>query len=45
MNTICDVYDESNYKGLKRTLLRFHRKVAPYRVSFAISASGKLTTF
>lgn len=43
MNTICDAYDESDYKGLKRTLLRFHRKVAPYRISFSVSAAGKLT--
>ncbi|XP_050301645.1 DNA polymerase subunit gamma-2, mitochondrial [Anthonomus grandis grandis] len=40
MTTICDAYDESEYKGNSRTLLRFHRKLAPYRISFAIVSSG-----
>lgn len=39
LNTICDAYDQSAYKGISRTLLRFHRKLAPYRISFAISTS------
>ncbi|XP_066254386.1 DNA polymerase subunit gamma-2, mitochondrial isoform X2 [Euwallacea similis] len=38
MNTICDAYDESTYKGKVRTLLRFHRKIAPYSITFAIFA-------
>lgn len=40
MNTLCDAYDEPAYKGYHRTLLRFHRKLAPYRISFAIAGSG-----
>ncbi|KAH1025848.1 hypothetical protein HUJ05_010492 [Dendroctonus ponderosae] len=40
MNTICDAYDESEYKGNKRALLRFHRKLAPYSISFAIASGG-----
>lgn len=40
MNTICDAYDETEYKGNKRVLLRFHRKLAPYNISFAIASGG-----
>lgn len=40
INSICDSYDEPEYKGTKRTLLRFHRKLAPYSISFAIAGGG-----
>jgi len=40
LNAICDAYDEPEYKSKKRTLLRFHRKLAPYSISFAITAVG-----
>ncbi|KAF5293804.1 hypothetical protein FQA39_LY03289 [Lamprigera yunnana] len=39
LNTICDAYDEPEFQGKTRSLLRFHRKVAPYKISFAISSS------
>ncbi|CAG9773779.1 unnamed protein product [Ceutorhynchus assimilis] len=39
INTLCDAYAEPEYKDTKRTLLRFHRKLAPYSISFSI-ASG-----
>lgn len=37
INAICDAHDEPEYKGHKRTLLRFHRKLAPYSISFAVA--------
>lgn len=42
INSICDSYDEPEYKGTKRTLLRFHRKLAPYSISFAIAGGGSM---
>lgn len=42
LNTLCDSYDESVHHDVKRSLLKLHRKIAPYRISFAVSASSKL---
>ncbi|KAL1498219.1 hypothetical protein ABEB36_009053 [Hypothenemus hampei] len=39
LNTICDAFTDSEYKGIQRTVLRFHRKLAPYKISFAISSA------
>lgn len=39
LNTICDAYEEPIFKGVQRPLLHFHRKIAPIKLSFAITAS------
>nr|CAI5823090.1 unnamed protein product [Callosobruchus analis] len=36
LNFLCDGFDEPLFQGKPRTMLRFHRKLAPYLVSFAI---------
>lgn len=41
LNTLCDAYEEPLYHEEKRPLLRFHRKLAPYKISFAVTSSGK----
>ncbi|KAF7286111.1 hypothetical protein GWI33_007759 [Rhynchophorus ferrugineus] len=43
LNTICDAYEESEYKGNSRTFFRFHRKLAPYRISLTLAASSPET--
>lgn len=42
LNAICDAYDEPLFQEDKRQLLRLHRKLAPYRISFAVTGSSKL---
>jgi DNA polymerase gamma 2 len=34
---LCDAYDEPLFLGLPRQMLRFHRKLAPYKASFSAS--------
>lgn len=41
LNTLCDAYEEPLYHEEERPLLRFHRKLAPYKISFAITSSRK----
>ncbi|XP_031346500.1 DNA polymerase subunit gamma-2, mitochondrial [Photinus pyralis] len=43
LNCIWDAYDEPDFIGKPRPLLRFHRKLAPYKISFAISATKSST--
>lgn len=44
LNTLCDAYDDVPYQGNTRPVLRFHRKIAPYKFSFTINNSGIYTT-
>lgn len=37
---VCDAYDEPLFLGLPRQMLRFHRKLAPYKASFSASSSS-----
>jgi DNA polymerase gamma 2 len=37
---LCDAYDEPLFLGLPRQVLRFHRKLAPYKASFCASSSS-----
>lgn len=37
---LCDAYAEPLFLGLPRQVLRFHRKLAPYKASFSASASN-----
>jgi glycyl-tRNA synthetase (class II) len=37
---LCDAYDEPLFLGLPRQVLRFHRKLAPYKASFSASSSS-----
>ncbi|KAG5877045.1 hypothetical protein JTB14_006525 [Gonioctena quinquepunctata] len=41
MNAICDAYDESVFQDKPRELLRLHKKLAPYKISFAITATNQ----
>jgi len=38
---ICDAFDELLFQDLPRQVMRFHRKIAPYKASFSASASSK----
>ncbi|VEN62257.1 unnamed protein product [Callosobruchus maculatus] len=40
LNFLCDGFDEPLFQGKPRTMLRFHRKLAPYMVSFVISGTN-----
>lgn len=42
MNTICDAYEELKFNDKTRPVLRLHRKICPYKISFAISSPSKL---
>ncbi|GLV46022.1 DNA polymerase gamma subunit 2 [Carabus blaptoides fortunei] len=44
LNTLCDAYDDPVFQDVSRPLLRFHRKIAPYKISFAISTSNAANT-
>ncbi|KAK9887681.1 hypothetical protein WA026_000003 [Henosepilachna vigintioctopunctata] len=35
LNSLCDAYEEPVIQSEKRPLFRFHRKVAPYKISFS----------
>ncbi|XP_068084430.1 DNA polymerase subunit gamma-2, mitochondrial [Anabrus simplex] len=37
---LCDAYDETTFLGLPREIMRFHRKLAPYKASFAAASSS-----
>ncbi|PNF36374.1 hypothetical protein B7P43_G18031 [Cryptotermes secundus] len=37
---VCDAYDEPLFLGVPRQMLRFHRKLAPYKASFSASSSS-----
>lgn len=37
---LCDAYDETSFAGLPREVMRFHRKLAPFKLSFSASASS-----
>ncbi|XP_049801370.1 DNA polymerase subunit gamma-2, mitochondrial [Schistocerca nitens] len=37
---LCDAYDETAFAGLPREVMRFHRKLAPFKLSFSASASS-----
>ncbi|XP_049817230.1 DNA polymerase subunit gamma-2, mitochondrial isoform X2 [Aethina tumida] len=39
VNTVCDAYDEPKFQGKPRPMLHFHRKLAPYKISFAIDSA------
>lgn len=41
LNTLCDAYEEPPFQNEKRPLLKFHRKLAPFKIAFAISSSSK----
>ncbi|CAH1116035.1 unnamed protein product [Phaedon cochleariae] len=41
LNSICDAFDEAPFQDKKRLLFRFHRKLAPYKISFALSGSNQ----
>lgn len=41
LNTLCDAYDTPLFQGNPRPLLRLHRKLAPYKISFAIPTIRK----
>ncbi|XP_017776115.1 PREDICTED: DNA polymerase subunit gamma-2, mitochondrial [Nicrophorus vespilloides] len=36
LNTVCDAYEELPFQDVKRVMFRFHRKLAPYKISFAV---------
>nr|CAH7712159.1 unnamed protein product [Callosobruchus chinensis] len=40
LNFLCDSFDEPLFQGKPRTMLRFHRKLAPYMVSFVVSGTN-----
>lgn len=40
MTFLCDAYSEPSVLGIERRLLRFHRKLAPYKTSFAAASAG-----
>lgn len=44
LNTLCDAYDEPDFQGKPRVLLRLHRKLAPYKISFAVTATQSSIT-
>lgn len=37
LNTICDAYEILKLQDGERHLLKFHRKLAPYKVGFSLS--------
>lgn len=39
LNSLCDSYDEPFFQDKLRPLWRFHRKLAPYKLSFALTGS------
>lgn len=39
LNSLCDAYEEPLFQNEKRPLLRFHRKIAPFKISFSIPSS------
>jgi DNA polymerase gamma 2 len=41
LNTLCDAYDEPSFQDNPRPLLRLHRKLAPYKISFSIPSGPK----
>nr|XP_022916848.1 DNA polymerase subunit gamma-2, mitochondrial isoform X1 [Onthophagus taurus]XP_022916849.1 DNA polymerase subunit gamma-2, mitochondrial isoform X2 [Onthophagus taurus] len=41
INTLCDAYDATLHQNTSRIMFRFHRKLAPYKISFSISKSQK----
>lgn len=43
LNGLCDAYDEAQYEngGRTRPFLRFHRKLAPFKIAFSISPTSK----
>ncbi|XP_057659889.1 DNA polymerase subunit gamma-2, mitochondrial [Diorhabda carinulata] len=41
LNTLCDAYQEQTYQDKSRSLFLFHRKLAPYKISFAISGTNQ----
>lgn len=45
LNTLCDAYEEPQFQDEKRPLLKFHRKLAPYKIALAISSNSKNKDF
>ncbi|CAH0564268.1 unnamed protein product [Brassicogethes aeneus] len=43
LNALCDSYEEPVSQGKPRPLLHFHRKLAPYKLSFAITSQKAST--
>ncbi|XP_063915964.1 DNA polymerase subunit gamma-2, mitochondrial [Zophobas morio] len=41
LNTLCDAYDEPIFQDNPRPLLRLHRKLAPYKISFSVPSGSK----
>ncbi|XP_008196614.1 DNA polymerase subunit gamma-2, mitochondrial [Tribolium castaneum] len=44
LNTICDAYEEPLFQEKERPLFRFHRKLAPYKISFSVPSGTKAVT-
>ncbi|GJQ72455.1 hypothetical protein Trydic_g3530 [Trypoxylus dichotomus] len=44
LNILCDAYEEPDPKGDGRLMFRFHRKLSPYKVSFALPKSRESST-
>ncbi|KAF2882739.1 hypothetical protein ILUMI_23472 [Ignelater luminosus] len=44
LNALCDAYDEVPLQNESRSLLRLHRKLTPYKISFSIIASQAAVT-
>lgn len=40
LNTLCDAYDEPPFQETVRPMLRLHRKLAPYKISFSIPSGS-----
>ncbi|XP_044760094.1 DNA polymerase subunit gamma-2, mitochondrial [Coccinella septempunctata] len=45
LNSLCDAYEEPVFQGEKRPLLRFHRKIAPFKISFSLPSSSNTELF
>ncbi|KAJ8931380.1 hypothetical protein NQ314_015716 [Rhamnusium bicolor] len=43
LNSICDAFEEPLFQEKPREMLRFHRKLAPYKISFGVTGSNVST--
>nr|XP_023028589.1 DNA polymerase subunit gamma-2, mitochondrial [Leptinotarsa decemlineata] len=44
MNSICDAFDETLVVNKARKLLRLHKKLAPFKISLAVSGADQSST-
>ncbi|XP_028142532.1 DNA polymerase subunit gamma-2, mitochondrial [Diabrotica virgifera virgifera] len=44
LNTICDAYQEPVFQDKVRPMFHFHRKLAPFKLSFAMTGSSQAIT-